>query len=59
MARVHDGLNARYQDGQQAKHKRDKKDQKTCMVTDTNAVIEPWAVMVESFNAAIADGTMS
>ena len=28
------------------------------MVTDTDTVIEPWAVMVESFNTAIADGTM-
>jgi len=29
------------------------------MISDSNTVINPWAMMVESFNTQVANGTMS
>lgn len=39
--------------------KEQKEGHKCIMVANSNAIVNPWAVMVESFNTAIADGTVA
>jgi len=50
---------ARQDNQNQVDEEEQKEGHKCVMIADSNAVVNPWTVMIESFNTAIADGTVA
>ena len=59
FAGCNERLDARRNDGQEAEGQSREEDHETVVVSDANTVVEPGAVVVEAFDAPIADGAVA
>ena len=59
MTRCNECDKARNDDGHELERQRDQEDDEAVMIANAHTVIEPWTMMIEAFDASIADGTVA